>query len=202
VAAFVRNGWPDSIGISGRNHSEYALQVFQSQQLPDSLADGHRLLPEFYALPFQSRAEYGRAYDRSTSSLKRRCRIRIEPEKSIDFSALILILSVSAVIAYGYFNRVDMPIFESRLELHNQIIAGTAPSPYRYRILVPFIGEVLTQGLSVVLSVKAAFLLAYAIYDLLSIFFLMVVLFFWLKTWFTRDQALIGVLFVAGTIPI
>ena len=123
-------------------------------------------------------------------------------EKSIDFSALILILSVSAVIAYGYFNRVDMPIFESRLELHNQIIAGTAPSPYRYRILVPFIGEVLTQGLSVVLSVKAAFLLAYAIYDLLSIFFLMVVLFFWLKTWFTRDQALIGVLFVAGTIPI
>jgi len=123
-------------------------------------------------------------------------------EKSIDFSALILILSVSAVIAYGYFNRVDMPKFESRLELHNQIIAGTAPSPYRYRILVPFIGEVLTQGLSVVLSVKAAFLLAYAIYDLLSIFFLMVVLFFWLKTWFTRDQALIGVLFVAGTIPI
>ena len=123
-------------------------------------------------------------------------------EKSIDFSALILILSVSAVIAYGYFNRVHTPNLESRLELHNQIIAGTAPSPYRYRILVPFIGEVLTQGLSVVFSGKAAFLLAYAIVDLLSVFFLMVVLFFWLKTWFTRDQALIGVLFVAGTIPI
>lgn len=123
-------------------------------------------------------------------------------EKNIDLNALILILSVSAVIAYGYFNRVDRPKLESRLELHNAIISKTAPSPYRYRILVPFVGEVLTQGLSVVCSVKASFLLAYAVYDLLSISFLLVVLFFWLRTWFTRDQALIGVLFVAGTMPI
>lgn len=123
-------------------------------------------------------------------------------EKKIDLSVLILILSVSAVIAYGYFNRVDRPNFESRLELHNQIIAGTAPSPYRYRILVPFVGEVFTKALSVVLSVQASFLLAYAIYDLLAVSFLLVTLFFWLRTWFNREQALIGVLFVAGTMPI
>lgn len=123
-------------------------------------------------------------------------------DKRIDLITVVLILSVSAVIAYGYFNRVDRPYFESRLELHNQIIAGTAPSPYRYRILVPFIGEALTQGLSVVLTVKSSFLLAYAIYDMLSISFLLLVLFFYLRTWFSKEQALIGVLFVAGTIPI
>lgn len=123
-------------------------------------------------------------------------------EKRMDLSILILILSVSAVLAYGYFNRVDKPYFEPRLELHNQIIAGTAPSPYRYRILVPFAAEVLTKALSVLWSTKAAFLRSYALYDLLAVFFLLAMLFFWLRIWFNREQALVGVLFVAGTMPI
>ena len=125
-----------------------------------------------------------------------------EIEKKRDLSALILILSVSVVIAYGYFNRVDRPNFESRLELHNQIITGTAPSPYRYRIIVPFAAEVFTKALSVVWPVKSSFLISYAIYDLLAVFFLLAGLFFLLRTWFNREQALIGVLFVAGTMPI
>jgi hypothetical protein len=41
--------------------------------------------------------------------------------KNIDLSALVLIISVSAVIAHKYFNEVDMPNFESRLELHNRV---------------------------------------------------------------------------------
>jgi hypothetical protein len=123
-------------------------------------------------------------------------------EKKTDLIALILILFVSAVVAYGYFSRVDKPNFEQRLELYNQIIAGTAPSPYRYRILVPFAGEALTKALSGVLSVRASFLLSYAVYDLLAVSFLLVILFFWLRTWFKTEQALIGVLFVAGTLPI
>jgi hypothetical protein len=122
--------------------------------------------------------------------------------KKKELSALILILSVSAVIANGYFNRVDRLNFGLRLELHNQIIAGTAPSPYRYRILVPFVGEALTRALSTVLPAKISFLLAYAIYDLLAVFFLLAILFYWLSTWFNEEQALIGVLFVAGTMPI
>jgi hypothetical protein len=122
--------------------------------------------------------------------------------KKIDLIALILIFSVSAVIAYGYFSRIDRPNYELRLELHNQIIAGTAPSPYRYRILVPLIAEFFTHVLSVVLPIKVAFLLSYAIYDLLAVFLSLTILFFWLRTWFNREQALIGVLFVAGTMPI
>jgi hypothetical protein len=119
-----------------------------------------------------------------------------------DFIALILIISVSAVLAYGYFNRIDRPKYEARLELHNKILRGTAPSPYRYRVLVPFTGEALTRSFSVVLPHKEAFLLSYLIYDFLAIFILLYLLFIWSSIWFSREQALIGVLFVAGTMPI
>jgi hypothetical protein len=122
--------------------------------------------------------------------------------RAMDLGAILMILSVSAVIAYGYFTRVDKPNFASRLELHHHIITGTAPSPYRYRILVPFVGELFTTASAVVLPVRTSFLLVYGVYDLVAVFFLLASLFAWLRTWFTADQALIGVLFVAGTMPI
>ena len=119
-----------------------------------------------------------------------------------DLTALVLILSVAVVIAYGYFTRVAKPNFEPRLELHSQIIKGTAPSPYRYRILVPVIAEALRGALGIAMPTKAAFLLAYAIYDLIAISSLLVLLFYWLRTWFNSAQALVGVLFVAATMPV
>lgn len=123
-------------------------------------------------------------------------------KNNLDSRVLILMLSVSATLAYGYFKLVDIPHYKIRFEFHSQIIAGTALSPYRYRILVPFAEEFSTKALSSVLSSQAAFLVSYLIYDLLAIFFLLVTLFSFLRTWFTREQALIGVLFVAGTMPI
>jgi hypothetical protein len=122
--------------------------------------------------------------------------------RKIEWIALILIISVSAVLAYGYFNRIDRPKHEARLELHGEIVGGTAPSPYRYRVLVPLAGEGMTRALSFVLSAKHAFLLSYLIYDLLAIFLLLWTLFLWLRNWFSAEQALTGALFVAGTIPI
>jgi len=119
-----------------------------------------------------------------------------------DIMAIVFIFSVSAVIAYVYFTRVDRPNLEPRIELHSQIIEGTAPPPYRYRILVPLIAEISTKAFSVVCSYKKAFLLSYAMYDLLAIFFILATLFLWLKNWFSKEQALIGVLFLAGTMPI
>ena len=122
--------------------------------------------------------------------------------EKIDIVALVIILSVSAVIAFGYFNGVDKPYYGRRLELHNQIIEGTALSPYRYRILVPFMAEFLTKAFSNVLSDRISFLLSYVIYDLLAVFFLLEILFLWLRTWFSREHALIGILYIASTIPI
>lgn len=114
-----------------------------------------------------------------------------------------LLLSSSAVIAYGYFRGVDQPNLAARLQLHNQILGAAAPSPYRYRILVPFTCEFIKDVLSFFsFDIGKAFLFAYALYDFFSIFFLLVSLFVWLRIWFSSDQALIGSLFTASVIPI
>ncbi len=141
--------------------------------------------------------------------LKSRAASDAESDKTIsgigkihDIRALILILSVSMVLAYGYFTKIDLPNYELRFQLHSQIVAGDAPSPYRFRILVPFSIELLKNALDNYMSIKTSFLLSYAVYDLLSIFFLLASLFFWLRTWFNSEQGLIGVLFIAGTMPI
>jgi len=115
---------------------------------------------------------------------------------------IFLIFSASLVLTYGYFYRVDLPNYIGRLELHNQIIEGNAGSPFNYRVLVPFIADKLYFLFSMISSNKTAFLLSYAVYDLLSIFFLLSMLFIWLKNWFKIDHALIGVLFVSTTMPI
>jgi hypothetical protein len=118
------------------------------------------------------------------------------------WTTFAIILSVSAVLAYVYFRQVGSPYLKERLELHGQILRGTAESPYRYRVLVPFIGEALTRGLSAVLPANRAFLLAYALYDLAAILFLLGVLHRYLGAWFSNEQALVGVLFAAATMPI
>ena len=129
----------------------------------------------------------------------------MEPKRDtkakLDFIALIIILSAAAVVAHGYFKLVAEPSYDARFALHQAIIEGTAPSPYRYRILVPFIAEPFIRY-SPTSNYKEAFVLTYEIYDLLAIFFLLAALFIWLKNWFTREQALTGVLFVAATMPI
>ena len=117
------------------------------------------------------------------------------------WTTFAIILSVSAVLAYVYFRQVGSPYLKERLELHGQILHGTAESPYRYRVLVPFVGEALTRGLSAVLPRDRAFLLAYVLFDLVAIFLLLGTLYRYLRAWFSNEQALIGVLFAAATMP-
>lgn len=116
--------------------------------------------------------------------------------------AFVLLLSVSSVIAYNYFRQVDQPNLISRLELHSQIIQGNAPSPYRYRILVPFLCEAIKNILSILIDTHRAFLLAYVAFDLFAVFSALLSLFFWLRVWFSFEQALVGVLFTSSIIPV
>lgn len=136
---------------------------------------------------------------------------------------LLIIASVSAVLSHTYFfevNKPDLKIYNELMSVHldqdwpferyvyhTRIVEGTAKySPTRYRVLAPYICEFIYKFLYKTFPFLRhqlrAFHLSYAIYQFLVIFFLLTSLFFWLKIWFSNEQALIGVLFVAGTITI
>jgi len=113
-----------------------------------------------------------------------------------------IIFSVAAVLAFGYYVHVGRPNLAERIELHSEIIDGTAQSPYRYQVLVPFFAEIFIKAFSLFLPHFKAFLLSYALYDLAAIFALLSILYIFFNHWFQRDHALIGVLFVAGTMAV
>ena len=122
--------------------------------------------------------------------------------RPFDDKAILLLLSVGAIIAYVYSSQLDRSTLSLRMTLHDQIIDNTALSPYRYRILIPLIAEAFARVLSAACSREIAFRLAYAICDLTAVAVLLIALFVWLREWFSTDRSLIGVLFVAGTMPI
>jgi len=122
--------------------------------------------------------------------------------KNIDIPSLLLIISASAAVSYSYMFLVDIPHYDSRLTLHNQILEGSALSPFAYRLLVPFTVEFIISVFQTVLSEKNSFILAYSLFDFIAISFSLVALFFWTRLWFSKEKALIGVLFVAATIGI
>jgi hypothetical protein len=88
------------------------------------------------------------------------------------------------------------------LDLHNQIVHGIALSPYRYRVLVPVLADIVMRVLSVGLPGNWPYLLAYTGYAAAAIFLLLAVLYIYASQWASPELALIGVLFVAGTMPI
>jgi hypothetical protein len=122
--------------------------------------------------------------------------------KNTDIPSLLLIISASAVVSYSYIFLVDIPHYDSRLTLHNQILEGSAQSPFAYRLLVPFTVEFIISVFQTGLSEKNSFILAYSLFDFIAISFSLVALFFWTRLWFSKEKALIGVLFVATTIGI
>src|SRR5262245_44783264 len=52
-----------------------------------------------------------------------------------------LAIWLSAMLTYDYYSRIEDPHMVWRIALHNEIISGTAPYQYRYRILVPVAAE-------------------------------------------------------------
>lgn len=114
----------------------------------------------------------------------------------------LILASAALVLAYAYYYITAKPNYDMRLELHQEIISGQAPSPYQYRLLVPFAGEGLFRVFGIVLPQRYAFGLAYVFLDLSGIFFLLVGVFKILEQWFRREYALLGSLFCAAVLPV
>ncbi len=117
-------------------------------------------------------------------------------------ASLAVIISVSAVLAYGHFRTVGHPFVDARLELHEEILRGEAPEPYRFRVLAPAVAEGLRRALAPVADDPWGFLVAYAVFDLAAIALFLSILHRYLGAWFTEEQSLLGALFAAATMSV
>lgn len=112
-----------------------------------------------------------------------------------------VVLVFAGLLAALYFLRQVYP--GCALEcytLHEQIIAGDAGSPYRYRILSPMLAETLMPLIpgAPIIANAAAYTLLHAIMFPL----MFAALYHWLRVWLTADRALIGVLVFAVLLPL
>ncbi len=56
-----------------------------------------------------------------------------------------MILQLSAILVFEYWQRIEAPNEERRYILHNAILNGEAPYQYRYRILIPIAADTLAH---------------------------------------------------------
>jgi len=117
---------------------------------------------------------------------------------------IAIILSVSVVIAYNYFNFVERPNISPRMELHDSILGGDAPSPYRYRLLVPALTEGTAKAIrsTGILSYRKSWIISYIIYDLAAVSLFLLTFFYFLRIWHGELLSLLGVLACAGLLPL
>lgn len=99
--------------------------------------------------------------------------------------------------AWIYSTRVELPNYQNRINLQEMILNGTAPEPYRFRILVPFFAEKVETALgSVVLSPEQTHQVTYLILNSTFIFFTLLGLIWHLKS-HSRSTQLLAILIMS-----
>lgn len=131
----------------------------------------------------------------------------------VSWPILLLLASLSALLAYEYFLRVEEHQFEARLAMHRAIVDGAASSQYRHRILAPYLADGMMKGLTLVLpgpqrlrpgdrGSTGAFNIAYLLFNSGAILFSLASLYALLNLWFSGSESLAGVLLAAATMPL
>jgi hypothetical protein len=109
-------------------------------------------------------------------------------------SILLLLISTSLMVWYMHFREIDIPKQAPRAELHSQIMEKTAPSPYRYRILVPYGAEALAKLAGPVLGERRALLAAYGLIEAAALVALILILYRFCLFFFLPVPSLVGAL--------
>jgi hypothetical protein len=106
----------------------------------------------------------------------------------------LILVSTSMMVWYMHFREIDIPKKIPRMELHSQIVDRTAPSPYRYRVLVPYVAEGMTRVFGPALGSDRAFVLAYGLVEAASIIALILILYGLCAQFFAPLPSLVGAL--------
>lgn len=119
-----------------------------------------------------------------------------------DWIGFFFVVTISAVLAYNYFLEVDLQLLDYRLQIHNEVLDSSAVTPYRYRILMPFLCNFLFRLNAIILPEDIAFLFSYWFCQLSAILLFIALMYRYLNLWFPRIYALVGILFIGGMMPI
>ena len=58
---------------------------------------------------------------------------------------ILVAIHLSGILAYDYYWRVENPSMDRRIALHRDILDGSAPYEYRYRVLIPEVADAIAQ---------------------------------------------------------
>ena len=106
-----------------------------------------------------------------------------------------LLLLLGVYCAYSYLHTVPAACANECDQMHRAVMAGTANSPYRYRVLQAYVADWLTPpGANVMIGYTFAHFLAFPA--------LMLALYAWFRRWLVTATALVGVLIVAALVPV
>ncbi len=119
-----------------------------------------------------------------------------------EWQSLLLILGVAGAVSYYYLFYIGLPMLKERIILHDLIVSGSALSPYRYRVLMPWIAQGLMTLLGGVIPFPKSFILSYTLIDTAGIFLALSCLYLYLREWFKKETALLGVVLAGATMMI
>ncbi len=110
-------------------------------------------------------------------------------------------LTATGVSAYDWSFRVEASTRQERLNVHAAIVGRTAPAPERYRVLMPYLLDPPIRALARWLPYDKSFGRVYALFHWLTFASLLAALYRYLTMDFTAEQALVGTLVAASTLP-
>jgi hypothetical protein len=118
-----------------------------------------------------------------------------------EWPAWVLIGIFATVVATNAFDySVLVPQPQLRYEMHRAIVDGTAPSPQRFRILVPWTLDPVIRTASAFTDAEQAFRRTYFAFHLAALTALLLAVYAYARLWFSMDRALVGALIIGSTL--
>jgi hypothetical protein len=120
---------------------------------------------------------------------------------------LVALMLISIATVFGFLqillNLLHFPEWiDATIQWKNLVISGKGENYFNNRILVPYLFEGASYLAPAGFTERHKTLVAFALVGPLSVSFQLISLFYYLKLWFNREKALIGSLFVAGSMMI
>lgn len=109
-----------------------------------------------------------------------------------------IFVTAIAVNAFDYSVLVPQP--QLRYDMHQAIVAGTAPAPDRYRVLIPWLLDPVIKAASSLTDPAQAFRRVYFAFHAVALTALLAAVYAYCRLWFSRERALIGALIAGSTL--